>query len=183
MTEATMDNLLNPEVIKAAASSPLGLLSLMCLLIGIISLGLFRKAPIWAKLVVFVLLLAGVFGFGASVVRQQNPQPEGTPEVSRDFVVGRWQVEQSMGGNAEGGTFVDYANDGRFSGKQEAFLNGVGRRETINGTWDIAKVAKDQFKLHLKFDTGNEWSGTFRILDRNHIHNLDQNYVSVRVVR
>jgi hypothetical protein len=177
-----MDNLLNPDVIKAAASSPLGLLSLMCLLIGIVSLGLFRKAPTWAKLVVFVLLLAGVFGFGASVVRQQNPQPEGTPEASRDFVVGRWQVEQTVG-DAEGGTFVDYASDGRFTGKQEAFMNGAGRRESVSGTWDLTKVAKDQFRLQLKFDGGTQWSSTFRILDRDHIHNLDQNYVAVRVVR
>jgi hypothetical protein len=177
-----MDNLLNPEVIKAAASSPLGILSLMCLIIGIVSLGLFRKAPVWAKLIVFVLLLAGVFGFGASVVHQQNPQPEGPPEASRDFVVGRWQVEQTMAG-AEGGTFVDYASDGRFTGKLEAFVNGAGRREPVSGTWDLAKLAKDQFKLELKFDSGNRWNGTFRILDRDHIHNLNENYVAVRVVR
>jgi hypothetical protein len=177
-----MDKLLNPDVIKAAASSPLGLLSLMCLLIGVISLGLFRKAPVWAKLIVFVLLLAGVFGFGASVVRQQNPQPEGTPEASREFVVGRWQVEQTLG-DAEGGTFVDYASDGRFTGKLETFVNGAGRREPVSGTWDLDKLAKDQFKLQLKFATGTQWSGTFRILDRDHIHNLDENYVAVRVVR
>lgn len=138
--EAIMENLLNPEVIKAAASSPLGLLSLMCLIIGIVSLGLFRKAPVWAKLVVFVLLLAGVFGFGASVVRQPNPQPE-IPEASREFVVGRWQVEQAMGG-AEGGTFVDYAADGWFTGKLETFVNGAGRREPVSGAWDLAKLAR-----------------------------------------
>ena len=177
-----MDNLLNPELIKAAASSPLGLLSLMCLLIGVISLGLFRKAPIWAKLTVFVLLLAGVFGFGASVVRQQNPQPEGTPEVSRDFLVGRWQVEQTVAGT-EGGSFVDYAADGRFTGKQEVFVQGTGRRQPVSGTWELGKVAKDQFKLQLKFDSGTQWNGTFRILDRDHIHNLDENYVAVRVAR
>jgi hypothetical protein len=53
--EANMNNLLNPDVIKAAASSPLGILSLMCLIIGVVSLGLFRKTLIRAKLIVFVL--------------------------------------------------------------------------------------------------------------------------------
>ena len=180
--ETNMNNLLNPDVIKAAASSPLGILSLMCLIMGIVSLGLFRKAPIWAKLVVFVLLLAGVCGFGASVVRQPNPQPGGTPEASREFVVGRWQVEQAVAG-AESGTFVDYATDGHFTGKQEMFVNGAGRREPVSGTWDFAKLAKDQFKMEFKFDNGTLWTATFRILDRDHIHNLDQNYVAVRVAR
>ena len=30
---------------------------------------------------------------------------------------------------------------------------------------------------------GTQWSGTFRILDRDHIHNLGENYVAVRVAR
>jgi hypothetical protein len=72
---------------------------------------------------------------------------------------------------------------GRFIGKQEVFVNGTGRRQPVSGTWDLAKLAKDQFKLELKFDNGTQWSGTFRILDRDHIHNLGENYVAVRVVR
>ena len=177
-----MNNLLNPDIIKAAASSPLGILSLMCLIIGIVSLGLFRNAPVWAKLIVFIFLFVGVCGFGASIVRQQNPQPTIAPEASREFVIGRWQVEQAVAG-AEGGSFVDYADDGRFIGKQEVFVNGTGRRQPVSGTWDLAKLAKDQFKLELKFDNGTQWSGTFRILDRDHIHNLGENYVAVRVAR
>lgn len=176
-----MENLLNPEIIKAAATSTLGLLSLMCLIVGIVSLGLFRSSPTWAKLFVFVLLLGGVVGFGAAVLRQQNPQPA-APEASRKFVVGRWQVEQAIAG-AEGGSFVDYDENGRFSGKQETFVNGQGIRRPVSGTWQFAQSGKDQFQLNLTFDSGEQWTGMFRILDRDHIHNLDQNYVAVRVAR
>ncbi len=176
-----MSNLLSPEIIKAAATSPLGILSLMCLIVGVVSLGLFRNSPVWAKLLVFILLLAGVSGFGAAVLHQQNPQP-GTPEASREFVVGRWQVEQASLG-AEGGSFVDYGDDGRFTGKQEVFVNGQGVRQPVSGTWTFARLAKDQFRMELKLDNGQPWKGTFRILDRDHIHNLGENYVAVRVAR
>ena len=176
-----MDNLLNPEVIKAAATSTLGILSLMCLIVGIVSLGLFRNSPVWAKLVVFLIMLGGVFGFGSAVLRQQNPQPA-TPEASRSFVIGRWQVEQAVAG-LEGATFVDYGEDGRFTGKQESFMNGNGVREPVNGMWQFEKLGKDQFRLDVTFDDGRPWKSTFRILDHDHIHNLDQNYVAVRVSR
>lgn len=58
-----MENLLNGEVIKAAASSILGVLCLMCLILGIVSLALFKDAPVGAKISVFVLLFIGVVGF------------------------------------------------------------------------------------------------------------------------
>ena len=176
-----MNNLLNPEIIKAAAASPLGILSLMCLIIGVVSLGLFRKAPVWAKLLVFVFLFAGVIGFGATVVRRQNPQPR-TADASREFVIGRWQVEQRIIGT-EGGSFVDYDEDGKFTGRQETFINGQGVRQQVSGSWTFAKVAKDQFRLGVTYDNGQQWKGTFRILDHDHIHNLDENYVAVRVAR
>jgi hypothetical protein len=176
-----MNNLLNPEVIKAAATSTLGILSLMCLIVGIVCLGLFRNSPVWAKLLVFLIMLGGVFGFGTAVLRQQNPRPA-APEASRDFIIGRWQVEQAAAG-LEGGSFVDYGEDGRFTGKQDAFLNGNGVRQSVSGMWQFEKLGKDQFRLGLTFDNGQQWKGTFRVLDYDHIHNLDQNYVAVRVSR
>jgi hypothetical protein len=176
-----MNNLLNPEIIKAAATSTLGILSLMCLIVGIVSLGLFRNSPVWAKLLVFLIMLGGVFGFGTAVLRQQNPRPA-EPEASRDFIIGRWQVEQAVAG-LEGGSFVDYSEDGRFTGKQETFMNGNGVRQSVSGMWQFEKLGKDQFRLAWMFDNGQQWKSTFRILDRDHIHNLDQNYVAVRVSR
>ena len=113
-----MEKLLNAEVIKAAASSNLGTLSLMCLILCIIALTFFKNAPVRAKVLVFVLLLMGVAGFGYSIINQKSLSP---PEATRQFAVGRWQVEQKIAG-IEGGSFVDYFEDGSFSGRQEAFI-------------------------------------------------------------
>ena len=177
-----MDSLLNAEVIKAAASSSLGTLSLMCLILGVIAMAFFRDAPVKAKLVVFGLLLVGVSGFGYAIVKQQSPAPaaDAIPEASRDFLVGRWQVEQKIAG-LEGGSYIDYAEDGRFSGRQEAFVNGQGERVNVSGTWEVSKLGRDQFRLELEFDTGGQWQGAFQILGQNRIHNRDENYIAVRV--
>lgn len=51
------------------------MLSLMCLILGTITLALFRPAPVWARLVVFLVLTTGVFGFGWAVMKQSGPQP------------------------------------------------------------------------------------------------------------
>ena len=176
-----MENLLNPEIIKAAATSTLGVLSLMCLIIAVVSLGLFRSSPVWAKLFVFILLLAGVSGFGAGVLRQQKPQPP-APEASREFMVGHWQFESAYGEDEEA-RFYDYAEDGHFKGKNQEFVNGNSRRKLVSGTWQFIKLAKDQFRLELTYDNGEPWNGTFRILDHDRIHNLDENYDLVRVAR
>lgn len=81
-----MENLLNGEVIKAAASSTLGILCLMCLILGIVSLALFKDAPVGAKISVFVLLFIGVVGFGYVITKQQLPNL--MPEKPREFIVG-----------------------------------------------------------------------------------------------
>jgi len=70
-----MEKLLNPELIKAAASSTLGILSLMCVIIAALALAFFRDSPLWAKLTVFLLLFAGVAGFGYSTVKQKEDKP------------------------------------------------------------------------------------------------------------
>ncbi|HWQ94087.1 MAG TPA: hypothetical protein VN418_01105 [Gammaproteobacteria bacterium] len=173
-----MENLLNAEVIRAAASSSLGTLSLMCLILGIVALTFFRSAPVRAKVLVFALLLIGVAGFGYAVLNQRSPSP--TPEATRQFVIGRWQVEQKIAG-IEGGSFIDYLEDGSFSGRQEAFIEGRGGREQVSGSWDFTKLARDQFRMTLNYDNGNQWRGTFRILGHDRIHNIDENYVAVRV--
>jgi predicted RND superfamily exporter protein len=92
-----MESLLNADVIKAAASSTLGILSLMCLIL-VIALTWFRDSPTWAKLSVFVLLFGGILGFGSAALRQQVAAP--ALEVTRQFLVGRWQVEQKTLGCA-----------------------------------------------------------------------------------
>lgn len=176
-----MESLLNAEVIKAAASSALGTLSLMCLILGVVAMAFFKNAPVRAKIVVFGLLMLGVAGFGYAVMNQASPAtPETIPEASHAFVVGRWQAEQKVAG-MEGGSYIDYAQDGRFTGRQEAFVNGMGQRVPVSGSWDIEKLASDEFRLLLFFDSGEQWQGQFRILGRDRIHNKDENYVAVRV--
>lgn len=179
-----MESLLNADVIKAAASSPLGTLSLMCLILGVVALAFFKQSPVRAKLVVFGFLVAGVAGFGYAILNQQQPgaRPDaaGPPEATRDYVVGRWQVEQKVGG-IEGGSFIDYHEDGRFTGRQETFINGQGARVSVSGNWEFAKLDRERFRLELAFDSGESWQGVFRILGRDRIHNTDQNYLAVRV--
>ena len=173
-----MDKLLNAEVIRAAASSSLGTLSLMCLILGVIAMAFFRNAPVRAKIIVFVLLLIGVAGFGYAISNQQSPTA--TPQATRQFFVGRWQVEQKIGG-IEGSTFVDYFDDGNFSGREETFQGEQGGRTKVSGTWDFVKLADNQFRLTLHSANGNQWQGTFRIVDHDRIHNMDDNYDAVRV--
>ena len=175
-----MEKLLNAEVIRAAASSTLGTLSLMCLILGIVALTFFRDAPIRAKVFVFAMLLLGVAGFGYAILNQRSSSP--IPEATRQFVSGRWQVEQKVAG-IEGGSFIDYSEDGSFSGRQETFINGKGGRERVKGSWDFMRLDRDQFRITLTFDNGNQWRGTFRVLGYDRIHNIDENYDAVRVPR
>ena len=181
-----MDSLLSAEVIKAAASSPLGTLSLMCLILGVVALAFFKNAPVRAKMLVFGFLVMGVAGFGYAILKQQQPGAQASinssvaPEVTRDYLVGRWQVEQKVGG-LEGGSYVDYLDDGSFSGRQEVFVDGQGERVNVSGTWAFSKLDRDQFRLELNLDSGEHWRGVFRILGPDRIHNKDENYIAVRV--
>lgn len=190
-----MEPLLNAEVIKAAAASTLGILSLMCLIVGVIALAFFKEASTKVKLVVFVLILGGVAGFAYAVVRPSNPArpadpaiptvpeapsaPSAAVEATRAFVVGRWVVEQSGGGNQVRSS-ADYLEDGTFSGTQQAFQGAAGARVAVGGEWDFQKLGPDRFRLDLTFQDGRRWQGTFKILDPDHIHNVDENYVAVR---
>lgn len=179
-----MESLLNAEVIKAAASSSLGALSLMCLILGTIAMAFFKKSQVRVRIMVFTLLFVGVAGFGYSIKNQKSPDPtpEMIPEATREFAIGRWQVEQKVG-DMEGGSFIDYNEDGSFSGKLQQFYQGQGQRVPVHGQWYLTKLSKDQFRVTWKFDDGRQAQAVFRILDRNHVQNLDENYVSIRVPR
>ena len=43
------------------------------------------------------------------------------------------------------------------------------------------KLSKSTFRLELRLYNQPPWLGTFKIIDHNHIHNIDQNYIAVRV--
>ena len=101
-------------------------------------------------------------------------------EVSRDFFIGRWQVEQNTGA-VSGGTQLNYAGDGRLNGYMTQFVNGVGQKQYVTGNWGVSKINKETFRLDVTLDNGYPWMGTFKVIDQDHIHNVDQNYVAVRL--
>jgi hypothetical protein len=175
-----MESLFNAEVIKAAASSSLGTLSLMCLILGSIATIFFKKSPVRARIMVFTLLFVGVAGFGYSLMNQKPL--DAPPEATREFAIGRWQVDQKVG-DMEGGSYVDYNEDGSFSGKLQQFYQGQGQRVPVHGQWNLTKLGKDEFRVTWKFDDGRQSQAVFKILDRNRVQNLDENYVSVRIPR
>jgi|SRR6266851_515763 len=109
-----------------------------------------------------------------------NKSEQTTPaEASRDFIIGRWQVEQASG-EVSGGTVVDYEADGTFTGSMTSFVGGIGQKERTSGRWDFEKLSRDRFRLKIRFENQTTWLGTFKIIDQDHIHNIDQNYVAVR---
>ena len=112
--------------------------------------------------------------------RRQPVPPPNDAEVSREFMLGRWQVEQAAG-QASAGTVMDYQADGTLTGSATQFINGFGQRQNLSGRWDYEKLSKSTFRLELRRNNQPPWLGTFKIIDHNHIHNIDQNYIAVRV--
>jgi hypothetical protein len=101
-------------------------------------------------------------------------------EATRDFILGRWQVEQA-GGQVSGGTLMDYLADGTVTGSETQFINGFGQKIFTAGRWSFEAISANSFRLALELQNRPPWQGTFKILDHNHIHNIDQNYVAARV--
>jgi hypothetical protein len=108
-----------------------------------------------------------------------DPAPRGA-EASRDFIIGRWQVEQANG-QFSSGTVMDFQADGTFTGSQTLFVNGLGQRQDMAGSWNVEKLSKDTFRLEAQYQNGQTQMARFRVIDHNHIHNIDQNYISVRL--
>jgi len=106
--------------------------------------------------------------------------PAARDEASRDFVIGRWQVDQAAG-QVSGGSVMDYKADGTLTGSVTQFINGFGQKVPMEGRWDFEKLSRDTFRLELQLQNQPTWLGTFKIIDHNHIHNIDQNYIAVRV--
>lgn len=173
-----MDISITPELIKAAASSTLGILSLMCLILGIIALAFFKDAPVNAKIVVFILLLLSSCGFGYSIIKQQTPNF--TPEVTRESLLGSWESKQKMGDH-EGISNTTFFKDGSFSGKYTSFEKETGHRIPVKGTWKFTELTSDKFRLTLKYDDGHQWQSEVRVKGSNIIHIVDDNYLIHRV--
>jgi hypothetical protein len=54
---------------------------------------------------------------------------------------------------------------------------------SVLGQWRFARLARDKFRLTVRFSNGQEWNGDFTIINRDRIHNIDENYDAVRVPR
>jgi hypothetical protein len=120
-------------------------------------------------------------------VNDANPAKEdlkavaGSPDLLRTFFVGRWAVEQRSGANS-GGSVIEYNGDGRFNGEQTGFNGSFGMKQPISGDWTVEPTGSGSFRLTLIYDNGQpDFNGTFKIFDRDHIQNVDANYIASRV--
>lgn len=70
-----------PDIIKAAAQSPLGILALLVVALSILAYVFFARASVKTRVGIFVLLFAGVLAFGVAVLRASDsnapPVPSG----------------------------------------------------------------------------------------------------------
>ena len=63
-----------PDIIKAAATSLLGIFALMIICLGVLGFAFFNKANKYLKLVIFLLFFGGVVAFGFSIVNEASTQ-------------------------------------------------------------------------------------------------------------
>ena len=108
-----------------------------------------------------------------------TPPKDTVPEVSREFFVGRWRLEQTVGPFSESNN-IDYYENGKMDGQVLDVAGGAGRRVHLVGTWEVEKLSKTMFLLTTQSNMG-EFSGKYKIIDKNHVQNLDSNYVAERV--
>jgi len=113
--------------------------------------------------------------------------------IPPDFMIGLWEVVQSEGNYSRAFT-TDYLPDGTFSGYWTWFPGRIGTKEPYAGTWKIASISRDKFTLELTYLKGPaewknyptcpsfpcRWSGTFKVIDRDHAQNINDNYVASR---
>lgn len=135
----------------------------------------------WFKWVTATISLLAAGSGVVALLTYFQPQPQ-PPSLTRDFFAGRWEVEQNFA-NVSGGTMIDYGADGTFTGYLTTFVNGIGQKQAATGRWDFTKLSQDTFqvKLHISSPQSRLWVGTFRVIDENHIHNIDDNYVAIRI--
>lgn len=75
-----MDTLINkiPDIIIAAAKSNLGIFALLCIAISVLAYLFFKDASEPIKVLIFLLLLFGVFGFGTAIFKVPGVAPNPT---------------------------------------------------------------------------------------------------------
>lgn len=146
-----------------------------------------KKSGVLPQIIVGVVLALLVGGSSPWWWKQLFGSNDTTPDAnngrvvsSREFMLGRWQVEQAAG-QMSAGTVIDYQANGRFSGWATQFVGGSGRKMPLTGQWFFDKLSKDTFRLKILSDDQSTQEATFRIVDQDRVHNIDQNYDAVRV--
>jgi hypothetical protein len=124
-------------------------------------------------------------------------KPEPTPmQVSRDFLIGRWQARPESGSGDE--TVVDVFANGSIE-FTSAIDDSVLGKARASGTWDFEKLSDRSFILKIalteihndhdraKIDDPPQHA-RFEVLDQNHVHSVgfkdgsrDSDFVAERV--
>jgi hypothetical protein len=71
-----------PDIIKAAATSNLGILALLIIVIGFVCYMFFRNAPFNIRVWIFIVVLTGVVAFGGATLQAQRQ--ESLAELNRE---------------------------------------------------------------------------------------------------
>jgi hypothetical protein len=102
-------------------------------------------------------------------------RPLEIPKITPDFMVGCWQVGRQ--------SRLDFFDDGRFSGLAAESPGSLPMNMPVSGRWKLISLDDNKFRLIWEFADGRQWQRDFIILDRNRIHNIEENYVADRVTR
>src|SRR5271165_1529042 len=131
-----------PAIIEAASKTPLGILALMILLLGVLGYFFFKDADQKIRAGMFLAMLAGVIGYGAAIVHANSNSAKDTSYRVRVIVMDPHQtpvndakVWSSIGGepmHVEGGWLFVIAKDTNpadgkvtfYAAKEAAYLRG-----------------------------------------------------------
>lgn len=154
--------------IGARTARPLWLMALLAVVTGVVAYTLFSGGSLQKA------MIPGWLEFDFAPRPPAAPAPL-RPAASREFILGEWEVEQWSGSNAAN-TRLTYYADGTVKG----WGTYAGLRTPWTGQWDFEKLSDDTFRLNATIN-GATMNSSFRIFDRDHIQNLDNNYMAVRV--
>jgi len=76
-----------PEIIKQASSSPLGILALMLIILGILAYVFLKNAPVSVRVPIFIAMLAGVVLYGVAITRAHSGPSDGVPPGETQMTV------------------------------------------------------------------------------------------------
>jgi hypothetical protein len=117
---------------------------------------------------------------GILTIKLTGPRGPQRIQLTRDFIVGNWRAKQDFDQFSRE-TIINYRADGTFTGNATVFQGGLGQKQFIQGRWHFVKVSDESFQLTLvSYDSQQSVADTFKIIDKNKVHNIQQNYIAVR---